>query len=258
MNILNAAVAAAVLAALGLAQDAAPTASQQPKPKLEHPQSGPQADADRPGQGADFALRARRFLATHPELREKLKQQADTDGDGKLSPDELRHADELLRAKMTEFRQREGKLDHNGDGVVEPGEIERARAVREEVREHAGQDGNGQGNDHPRGGLDGDRNPDDNPATGKDNELKDRVDDHADADGFDDRVHPTESKTEAPPQQRGLPAPRRAPVAAKPPATDPKETATTVKKGHEPTRASRADRPSSSGRSQRPGGGSQQ
>lgn len=62
-------------------------------------------------------------LSELPELMRKRLAEADTNGDGKLSEEELRVRLDAIKGKRGEYRARFEKLDKNGDGVLTRDEV---------------------------------------------------------------------------------------------------------------------------------------
>ena len=95
------------------------------------------------------------FLSAHPGLRAKLKDRADLNHDGRLSPRERAYALQLLKEKHEAWRKARrlkwlkkhpeeakrlrDRIDRDHDGVVEPDEVRRAKRVKD----HIDRDGDG-------------------------------------------------------------------------------------------------------------------
>lgn len=137
-QILRAAVAAAVFAATGPAQDQQrPVRPQEPRTervqKPERPSGQPPAGerqrertgatpgSQPQGEGKPIASgqvngqppspteQTRNYMDEHPEVREQLFDKADANGDGKLSPEEREQLKALVAAKMQEVREERQK-----------------------------------------------------------------------------------------------------------------------------------------------------
>jgi hypothetical protein len=142
-RLLRAALAVAALSSFSAAQEGGSTTTE--TPRVERPLP-PKAKGD--AAAAAARERLQKFLAEHPELKQRLHAQADVDGDGKLDAVEKKRLHELIEQRMREAQarrdeRREDRRDERQEGRQEERRDDRRDERREERRERADRDGDG-------------------------------------------------------------------------------------------------------------------
>ena len=136
-NMVGTLVATALCCAPALSGQDDPAKQEQDKPQIRS--DAPERDRD----GMES------FLEKHPGLRAKLKERADLNHDGKLSPRERAHARKLLKEKHEAWRKARrlkwlkehpeqarklrDRIDRDGDGVVERHEVRKAKRIKDRI-----------------------------------------------------------------------------------------------------------------------------